>query len=38
VDGIIRATGGAPGDINESIVALELEGKILRNGNTISRM
>jgi DNA processing protein len=37
VDELIRATGGSPGEVNEAIVTLELEGKILRNGNMISR-
>jgi DNA processing protein len=37
VDELIRATGGSPGEVNEEIIALELEGKILRSGNIISR-
>lgn len=38
VDELIRATDGSPGEVNEDIVALELEGKILRSGNIISRL
>ena len=38
VDGLVRATGWSTGEVNEAIVALELEGKILRNGNLISRL
>ena len=38
VDGLVRETGGSTGEVNEAIVALELEGKILRSGNLISRL
>ncbi len=38
VDEIIRIMHGAPGEVNEAIIELELGGRILRSGNTLSRL
>jgi DNA processing protein len=38
IDELIRLTGGSPGEVNEAVIALELEGTILRSGNVISRL
>jgi DNA processing protein len=38
VDELIRATGGSTGEVQEAIIQLELEGKIFRNGNMISKL
>ncbi|MBN2160509.1 MAG: DNA-processing protein DprA [Spirochaetes bacterium] len=38
IDAIVRALGESPGDVNEAIVSLELDGRIMRTGNAISRL
>jgi DNA processing protein len=38
IDSIVRSVNGSPGEVNEAVVALELEGRIIRNGNIISRL
>lgn len=38
IDSLVRNVNGNPGEVNEVIVALELDGRIIRNGNIISRL
>ncbi|OHD64831.1 MAG: DNA protecting protein DprA [Spirochaetes bacterium RBG_13_51_14] len=38
LDALVRAVAASPGEVNEAVVELELEGRILRNGNTLSRL
>jgi DNA processing protein len=38
IDSIVRSVKGSPGEVNQAIVALELGGRIIRNGNIISRL
>ncbi len=37
IDSLVRATTLPPGDLHQAIVSLELEGRIVRNGNMLSR-
>jgi DNA processing protein len=38
IDSIVRNVNGNPGEVNEAVVAMELDGRIIRNGNIISRL
>ncbi len=38
IDSIVRELGAGAGEINEAVVTLELDGRVIRNGNAISRV
>ncbi len=38
IDSIVRELSAATGEVSEAVVSLELDGRIIRNGNTISRL
>ena len=38
IDAVVRELAAGAGEVNEAVVVLELDGRILRNGNTLSRL